>query len=58
MARAIRHRQFTFTRVKTATAAKPPWPLNGIASDASGPVARELREKNFMKIVSLEPEVL
>jgi len=23
-----------------------------------GPVARELREKNFMKIVSLSPEVL
>ncbi|HRQ90647.1 MAG TPA: uL14 family ribosomal protein, partial [Bacteroidia bacterium] len=23
-----------------------------------GPVARELREKNFMKIVSLAPEVL
>jgi ribosomal protein L14 len=44
--------------VKTATAAKPPWPLNGIASDASGPVACELREKNFMKIVSLAPEVL
>jgi large subunit ribosomal protein L14 len=23
-----------------------------------GPVARELREKNFMKIISLSPEVL
>ncbi|MBA2334599.1 MAG: uL14 family ribosomal protein, partial [Blastocatellia bacterium] len=23
-----------------------------------GPVARELREKNFMKIVSLAPEVI
>ena len=23
-----------------------------------GPVARELREKNFMKIISLAPEVL
>ncbi len=58
MARAIRPGQFIATRVKTATAAKPPRPLNGIASDASGPVARELREKNFMKIVSLAPEVL
>jgi hypothetical protein len=58
MARAIRHSQLTLSRVKTATAAKPPWPLDGIASDASGPVARELREKNFMKIVSLAPEVL
>ncbi len=25
----------TFSRGKTATAAKPPWPLVGIASDAS-----------------------
>jgi len=58
MTRAIRHGHFTLNRVKPATAAKPPWPLNGIASDASGPVARELREKNFMKIVSLAPEVL
>jgi hypothetical protein len=58
MPRAIRHRQFTLSGTKPATAAKPPWPLNGIASDASGPVARELREKNFMKIVSLAPEVL
>jgi hypothetical protein len=58
MARAIRHRALIPNGVKTATAAKPPWPLNGIASDASGPVARELREKNFMKIVSLAPEVL
>jgi ribosomal protein L14 len=58
MARAILQGQFIASRVKAATAAKPPWPLNGIASDASGPVARELREKNFMKIVSLAPEVL
>jgi hypothetical protein len=58
MARAIRHSQFTLSRVKPATAAKPPWPLDGIASDASGPAARELRERNFMKIVSLAPEVL
>jgi ribosomal protein L14 len=48
MTRAIRHSHFTLNRVKPATAAKPPW----------GPVARELREKNFMKIVSLAPEVL
>ena len=26
--------QLTLSRVKTATAAKPPWPLIGIASDA------------------------
>jgi hypothetical protein len=56
--RATRHSHFTLSGVKPATAAKPPQPLNGIASDASGPVARELREKNFMKIVSLAPEVL
>ena len=31
MARAIRQGRFITSRVKTATAAKPPWPLNGIA---------------------------
>ena len=31
---------------------------NPIGSRIFGPVARELREKNFMKIVSLAPEVL
>ena len=56
--RAIRPRPLIATRVKPATAAEPPWPFNGIASDALGPVARKLREKNFMKIVSLAPEVL
>ena len=58
MARAIPHSRLTLSRIRTATAAKPPRPLGGIASDASSPVARELREKNFMKIVSLAPEVL
>ena len=58
MTRAIRHGQLIGNRVKPATAAKPPWPLTGIASDASGPVARELREKNFHEVVSLAPEVL
>jgi large subunit ribosomal protein L14 len=32
--------------------------LNPRATRIFGPVARELREKNFMKIVSLAPEVL
>jgi len=31
---------------------------NPIGSRIFGPVARELREKGFMKIVSLAPEVL
>lgn len=31
---------------------------NPIGSRIFGPVARELREKNFMKVVSLAPEVL
>ena len=31
---------------------------NPIGTRIFGPVARELREKNFMKIVSLAPEVL
>jgi len=32
--------------------------LNPIGSRIFGPVARELRDKNFMKIISLAPEVL
>jgi large subunit ribosomal protein L14 len=32
--------------------------LNPMGTRIFGPVARELREKNFMKIVSLAPEVL
>ena len=31
---------------------------NPIGSRIFGPVARELRDKNFMKIISLAPEVL
>jgi len=31
---------------------------NPVGTRVFGPVARELREKNFMKIVSLAPEVL
>jgi large subunit ribosomal protein L14 len=31
---------------------------NPIGSRVFGPVARELRDKNFMKIISLAPEVL
>jgi len=32
--------------------------LNPIGSRIFGPVARELRDKNFMKIISLAPEVI
>ena len=32
--------------------------MNPIGSRIFGPVARELREKNYMKIVSLAPEVV
>ena len=32
--------------------------LNPIGTRVFGPVARELREKNFMKVISLAPEVL
>jgi large subunit ribosomal protein L14 len=32
--------------------------LNPIGSRIFGPVARELREKNYMKVISLAPEVL
>jgi len=32
--------------------------LNPVGTRVFGPVARELREKNFVKIISLAPEVL
>lgn len=32
--------------------------MNPLGSRIFGPVARELREKNFMKVISLAPEVL
>lgn len=32
--------------------------MNPVGSRVFGPVARELREKNFIKIISLAPEVL
>ena len=32
--------------------------MNPIGSRIFGPVARELRDKNFMKLISLAPEVL
>jgi large subunit ribosomal protein L14 len=32
--------------------------LNPIGTRIFGPVARELRERNFMKIISLAPEVI
>jgi len=32
--------------------------MNPIGSRIFGPVARELREKNYMKIISLAPEVV
>jgi large subunit ribosomal protein L14 len=32
--------------------------LNPLGTRIFGPVARELREKNYMKIISLAPEVL
>jgi len=31
---------------------------NPVGTRVFGPVARELREKNYMKIISLAPEVL
>lgn len=32
--------------------------LNPVATRVFGPVARELRDKNFMKVISLAPEVV
>ncbi len=47
------HLKFDDNAVVIIDATKSP-----IGSRIFGPVARELREKNFMKIISLAPEVL
>ncbi len=47
------HLRFDNNAVVIIDAAKNP-----IGTRIFGPVARELREKNFMKVVSLAPEVL
>jgi len=54
----IRRADGSFVRFDTNAVVLVDDKLNPLGTRIFGPVARELREKNFMKIVSLAPEVL
>ena len=56
--RAIRRADGTSVRFDSNAAVLVNDKLEPLGSRIFGPVARELREKNFMKIISLAPEVV
>ena len=56
--RAQRRKDGTYIRFDTNSAVLISETQEPIGTRVFGPVARELREKRFMKIVSLAPEVL
>jgi large subunit ribosomal protein L14 len=58
MNKTHRRRDGTYIRFDTNAAVLINDAGEPIGTRIFGPVARELREKNFMKIVSLAPEVL
>ena len=58
MTKTHRRRDGTYIRFDTNAAVLINDAGEPIGTRIFGPVARELREKNFMKIVSLAPEVL
>ena len=57
-AAAIRRKDGSYLRFDRNSAVIIDDQKNPVGTRIFGPVARELREKNFMKIVSLAPEVL
>lgn len=56
--RAVERRDGSFIRFDSNAIVIIDNQLNPRGTRIFGPVARELREKNFMKIISLAPEVL
>lgn len=56
--RAIRRRDGSYLRFDTNAAVIIDDQGNPKGTRIFGPIARELREKNFMKIISLSPEVV
>ena len=54
----IRRADGTYVRFDTNAVVLVDEKLNPLGTRIFGPVARELREKNYMKIISLAPEVL
>ena len=57
-AKAVRRKDGSYIRFQDNAAVMIDERNEPIATRIFGPVARELREKHFMKIVSLAPEVL
>ncbi|MEI6147569.1 MAG: 50S ribosomal protein L14 [bacterium] len=57
-AEAIRRADGSVVRFDTNAVVLVDEKLNPLGTRIFGPVARELREKNYMKIVSLAPEVI
>lgn len=55
---ALRRRDGSYLRFDNNACVLVDATRNPIGTRIFGPVARELREKNFMKVVSLAPEVL
>ena len=55
---AVRREDGTYLRFDDNAVVLVDEKLNPLGTRVFGPVARELREKNFMKVVSLAPEVL
>ena len=55
---AVRRRDGSYLRFDNNAVVIVDDSKNPIGSRIFGPVARELREKNFMKVISLAPEVL
>ncbi|MDX2225525.1 MAG: 50S ribosomal protein L14 [Verrucomicrobiae bacterium] len=56
--KAIRRRDGSYVRFDTNAIVIIDKDNNPVGTRIFGPVARELRDKNFMKIVSLAPEVV
>lgn len=56
--KAIRRRDGSYLRFDNNAAVLIDDNGNPIGTRIFGPIARELREKNFMKIISLSPEVV
>jgi large subunit ribosomal protein L14 len=55
---ALRRRDGSYLRFDNNACVIVDSTLNPLGTRVFGPVARELRDKNYMKIVSLAPEVL
>jgi large subunit ribosomal protein L14 len=54
----VRRKDGTYIRFDNNAAVIIDTQMNPVGTRIFGPIARELREKNYMKIISLSPEVI